>query len=75
MVSCEHAEAANTLIEVEDHVPIGDRRLDDLRARLGADLYRLMPVGGYAVPLDAGAQVAAGREASSATAGRAAARG
>jgi len=75
MVSCEHAEAANTLIEVEDHVPIGDRRLDDLRARLGADLFRLMPVGGYAVPLEAGAQAPARSEASNGTAGRAAARG
>jgi chorismate mutase / prephenate dehydratase len=51
MALCEHAEAANTLIEIDGYVPIGDVRLTSLRERLGADLYRLMPVGGYAVPL------------------------
>src|SRR5579864_633990 len=52
MVSCEHAEAANTLIEVDGFVPLDDARLKALRDRLGSDLYRLMAVGGYAVPLD-----------------------
>ena len=51
MVSCEHAEAANTLIEIDGFVPLDDARLKALRDRLGGDLYRLMAVGGYAVPL------------------------
>jgi chorismate mutase/prephenate dehydratase len=55
LVSCEHAEAANTLIEIEGFVPLGDPRLKALRDRLGRDLYRLMAVGGYAVPLEAAA--------------------
>jgi chorismate mutase/prephenate dehydratase len=74
LISCEHAEAANTLIEIDGFVPLGDPRLKALRDRLGADLYRLMAVGGYAVPLEsaaahakASAQIGAG--------GRAAARG
>jgi chorismate mutase/prephenate dehydratase len=53
LVSCQHAEAANTLVEVDGYVPLTDPRLEKLRARLGADLYRLMAVGGYAVPLEA----------------------
>ena len=52
MVSCEHAEAANTLIEIDGFVPLDDARLKALRDRLGGDLYRLMAVGGYAVPLE-----------------------
>ncbi|HEV2188022.1 MAG TPA: chorismate mutase [Stellaceae bacterium] len=52
MVSCEHAEAANTLIEIDGFVPLDDARLKALRERLGGDLYRLMAVGGYAVPLE-----------------------
>jgi len=55
MVSCEHAEAANTLIEIDGFVPLDDSRLKALRERLGSDLYRLMAVGGYAVPLDSAA--------------------
>jgi chorismate mutase len=41
------------LIEVEGFVPISDRRLDDFRAELGAE--RLLPLGGYAVPLSSSA--------------------
>jgi chorismate mutase len=58
LLSCEHAEAANTLIEIDGFVPLSDARLAALRGRLGADLYRLMAVGGYAVPLQiAGSRV------------------
>jgi chorismate mutase len=39
------------LIEVEGFVPISDRRLDAFRLELGARLERLLPLGGYAVPL------------------------
>ncbi len=43
--------AANTLIEVEGFVTLDDPRLENLRARLGADLVRLFALGSYAVPL------------------------
>jgi hypothetical protein len=59
------ADAANTLIELDGHVPLTDARLGALREQLGRDLYRLVAVGGYAVPLSAvtavgqGARIAA----------------
>ena len=53
MASCEHAEAANTLIEIDGFVPVADPRLDRFRAQLGPALYRLLRFGGYAVPLSA----------------------
>lgn len=74
MVSCEHAEAANTLIEIDGFVPLDDPRLKALPDRLGADLYRLIAVGGYAVPL-AEAVPPAKVAAPPAAATRAAARG
>ena len=43
------------LIEVEGFVPISDRRLDAFRLELGARLERLLPLGGYAVPLSSSA--------------------
>jgi hypothetical protein len=49
--SCEHAEGANTLIEIDAFVPPGDPRLDRFRAQLGPALYRVLRFGGYAVPL------------------------
>jgi chorismate mutase len=74
LLSCEHAEAANTLIEIDGFVPLTDPRLEALRARLGGDLYRLMAVGGYAVPLEtAASQMRASVPIGAA--GRAAARG
>jgi len=48
------ADAANTLIELEGYVPLTDPRLGALREQLGGALYRLVAVGGYAVPLAAG---------------------
>jgi chorismate mutase/prephenate dehydratase len=78
MVSCEHAEAANTLVEVDGFVPLADPRLGELRAKLGSDLFRLMAVGGYPVPLELAASGAAAKPAemaSPARSGRAAARG
>jgi hypothetical protein len=53
LVTCAHAEAANTLIELEGYVPLADPRLAALQDQLGRDLYRLVAVGGYAVPLPA----------------------
>src|SRR5579863_4152512 len=71
LVSCEHAEAANTLVELDGFVPLSDPRLEALRARLGGDLYRLMAVGGYAVPLE----LSSSQSAVGAGGSRAAARG
>ena len=60
--SYEHAGSATSLIEIEGFVPITDPRLDSFRAQLGSELHRLLPFGGYAVPLSATApaQVATG---------------
>jgi len=49
--SCEQAGSALNLIEVEGFVRISDARLDGFRAELGSALQRLLPIGGYAVPL------------------------
>jgi chorismate mutase / prephenate dehydratase len=49
--SCCERDKAVHLIEVEGFVPISDRRLAAFRAELGAALERLLPFGGYAVPL------------------------
>ena len=49
--SYEHAEGGNNLIELEGFVGIADPRLDRFRERLGVALHRLVPFGGYAVPL------------------------
>jgi hypothetical protein len=49
--SCEHAGNALNLIEVEGFVRISDTRLDGFRAELGSALHRLLPIGGYAMPL------------------------
>jgi chorismate mutase len=43
------------LIEMEGFVPISDKRLDALRSGLGDALERLLPLGGYAVPLSSSA--------------------
>jgi chorismate mutase len=79
LMSCAHAEAANTLIELDGYVPLGDPRLDEFRARLGRDLFRLVAMGGYAAPLDpAAARAAAAPAEAGAPAGelfRAAVRG
>jgi chorismate mutase / prephenate dehydratase len=47
----EHAEGAVNLIEIDGFVLPSDPRLATFRARLGKALYRLLPFGGYAVPL------------------------
>jgi chorismate mutase / prephenate dehydratase len=49
--SCDHVRATANLIEVEGFVTISDARLDEFRAELGEALHRLVPIGGYAVPL------------------------
>jgi chorismate mutase len=56
--SCDHGRSAVNLIEIEGFVPISDARLNAFRAELGTALQRLVPIGGYAVPLSAVARVA-----------------
>ena len=51
--SYEHAGSATSLIEIEGFVLITDPRLDSFRTQLGSELHRLLPFGGYAVPLSA----------------------
>src|SRR5271169_2357904 len=51
--SYEHAGSALNLIELEGFVRITDPRLDSFRVQLGGALHRLLPFGGYAVPLSA----------------------
>ena len=51
--SYEQAGSALNLIEIEGFVPIADPRLDSFRAQLGGALHRLLPFGGYAIPLSA----------------------
>jgi chorismate mutase / prephenate dehydratase len=49
--SCEHLGGTLDLIEIDGFVPISEPRLDGFRAQLGGELQRLLPLGGYAVPL------------------------
>jgi chorismate mutase / prephenate dehydratase len=53
--SSEHVGGALNLIEIEGTVRISDPRLESLRVQLGPALHRLLPFGGYAVPLAAAA--------------------
>ena len=50
-VMCDGRGKAAYLIEVGEFVPISDKRLDAFRVELGAAIERLLPLGGYAVPL------------------------
>jgi chorismate mutase/prephenate dehydratase len=47
----EHGRGAVELIEIEGFVPSGDPRLTRFREQLGTALHRILPFGGYAVPL------------------------
>jgi chorismate mutase len=49
-VACSGRETVY-LIEVEGFVPVSDKRLDAFRLELGTAFERLLPLGGYAVPL------------------------
>src|SRR5271166_1689350 len=55
--SHEHGGSALNLIEIEGFLRITDPRLDSFRTQLGSALHRLLPFGGYAVPLPAAALV------------------
>ena len=50
-IACSGRGKAVYLIEIEGFVAISDRRLEGFRSELGAGLERLLPLGGYAVPL------------------------
>jgi hypothetical protein len=67
----EHAGSALNLIEIEGFVQITDPRLDSFRAQLGGALHRLLPFGGYAVPLSAAALAKSGAGLAGCTAGAA----
>jgi chorismate mutase / prephenate dehydratase len=49
----EHSGSALNLIEIDGFVTITDPRLESFRAQLGNELHRLLPFGGYAIPLSA----------------------
>ena len=51
--SWEHAEGTLNLIEIDGFIPLTDPRIAAFRTQLGAALYRLLPFGGYAVPVPA----------------------
>ena len=51
--SWEHAEGAVNLVEIDGFVLSSDPRIAAFRGQLGKALYRLLPLGGYAVPLPA----------------------
>lgn len=53
--SCDYQGTSVGLIEIDGFVPGSDNRLNELRAEAGPALHRLMPIGGYAVPLPAAA--------------------
>src|SRR5437870_924840 len=62
--SCEHTGGAVNLIEIEGFVRISDPRLDSFRGQLGDALHRMLPFGGYAVPIPAVALSGAARAGS-----------
>src|SRR5579871_3874673 len=53
--ACEQAEGVLNLIEVDGFVVGADPRVAQFRARLGTALHRVLPFGGYALPLAAAA--------------------
>ena len=62
-VACSDRGKTAYLIEVEGFVPISDRRLDAFRSELGGTLERLLPLGGYAMPLSSSALATKGSNA------------
>jgi chorismate mutase-like protein len=49
--SSEQIDGAVDLIELDGFVPLADPRIENFRTQLGSALHRLLPLGGYAVPL------------------------
>jgi hypothetical protein len=54
-VACSGRGMTVYVIEVEGFVPVSDKRLGAFRSELGAAFERLLPLGGYAVPLSSSA--------------------
>jgi chorismate mutase len=69
--SHEHAGSVLNLIEIEGFVRITDPRLESFRAQLGGALHRLLPFGGYAIPLPASALAKSGAALAGCTTGAA----
>jgi chorismate mutase-like protein len=63
--SGEAQGGAIALIELDGFVPLSDPRLEAFRTRLGSALHRLLPLGGYAVPLPSGLSPVAAASAAS----------
>lgn len=57
--ACDLAGGAVALIELDGFLPPAEPRLERFRVQLGASLHRLLPLGGYAVPLAAAPAAAA----------------
>jgi chorismate mutase/prephenate dehydratase len=55
VIACSDLGKMVYLIEAEGFVPPSDRRLEAFRSELGAALERVLPLGGYAVPLSSSA--------------------
>jgi len=55
VIACSDLGKMVYLIEAEGLVPPSDRRLEAFRSELGAALERVLPLGGYAVPLSSSA--------------------
>ena len=51
IASFGQGQSSDTLIEVDGFLPPTDPRFVQLRERMGGDLLRLLPIGGYAMPL------------------------
>ena len=49
--SSEQIDGAVDLIELDSFVPLSDPRIETFRTQLGSALHRLLPLGGYALPL------------------------
>jgi chorismate mutase / prephenate dehydratase len=49
--SCDQIDGAVDLIELDSFVSLADPRIASFRTQLGTALHRLLPLGGYAVPL------------------------
>lgn len=64
LASSEHDGGALKLIELAGFVTLSDPRLEQFREQLGPALYRLVPFGGYAVPLPATVPAASAAAAS-----------
>jgi chorismate mutase-like protein len=55
LASSEHAGGIFNLVEIDGFVPLSDPRITRFHTQLDAARYRLLPFGGYALPLPAAA--------------------